>query len=252
MQETQETWVWCLSGENLLEEGMATRSSTLAWEIPWTEEPGGLQFMRSIRIRHYWAHTLHLTCLISCCYKLFRAASFFLILLLLSSLNYPCFLGGIDVCVCVCTLYNKLPRASQITSKWAFSSNVIGFMQKQPKRWVSLVAKGNKILSWSWPAPSVYALVSPFHRHKLRESQRTYGMTKIPPLASGPGAPRRSSTVKVRLLPRKWHLNAPGTAPGTAERRVIISEVWLFDSNYRQGVSNPRILRFSVIERIAI
>ena len=43
MQETQGTRVWFLSWEDPLEEGMATHSSILAWRIPWTEEPGGLQ-----------------------------------------------------------------------------------------------------------------------------------------------------------------------------------------------------------------
>ena len=38
--------------EDLLEEGMATHSSILAWRIPWTEEPGGLQSMRSQRVGH--------------------------------------------------------------------------------------------------------------------------------------------------------------------------------------------------------
>ena len=38
----QETWVRSLSQEDPLEKGMATHSSILAWEIPWTEEPGGL------------------------------------------------------------------------------------------------------------------------------------------------------------------------------------------------------------------
>ena len=38
--------------EDRLEEGMATHSSILAWRIPWTEEPGGLQSMGSQRIRH--------------------------------------------------------------------------------------------------------------------------------------------------------------------------------------------------------
>ena len=36
-------------------EGNATHCSILAWEIPWTEEPGGLQFMGLQRIGHYWA-----------------------------------------------------------------------------------------------------------------------------------------------------------------------------------------------------
>ena len=39
----QETWVQSLGWEDLLEKGMATHSSILVWEIPWTEEPGGLQ-----------------------------------------------------------------------------------------------------------------------------------------------------------------------------------------------------------------
>ena len=41
----QETWVWSLGWEDPLEESMATDSSILAWAIPWTEEPGGLQSM---------------------------------------------------------------------------------------------------------------------------------------------------------------------------------------------------------------
>ena len=41
----QETQVQSLGGEDPLEKGMATLSSILAWEIPWTEEPGGLQSM---------------------------------------------------------------------------------------------------------------------------------------------------------------------------------------------------------------
>ena len=41
----QETWVQFLGREDLLEKEMAVRASILAWEIPWTEEPRGLQFM---------------------------------------------------------------------------------------------------------------------------------------------------------------------------------------------------------------
>ena len=41
----QETWVCFLGWEDLLEKEMATDSSILAWRIPWTEEPGGLQAM---------------------------------------------------------------------------------------------------------------------------------------------------------------------------------------------------------------
>ena len=45
MQEMQETRVWSLGWKDPLEEGMAAHSSTLAWRIPWTEEPGGLRFI---------------------------------------------------------------------------------------------------------------------------------------------------------------------------------------------------------------
>ena len=48
----QETQVRSLSQEDLLEEEMATRSSILAWRIPWTEEPGGLQSVGSQRVGH--------------------------------------------------------------------------------------------------------------------------------------------------------------------------------------------------------
>jgi len=43
----QETRVQSLGQKDPLEKGMATHSSVLAWEIPWTEEPGGLQFVGS-------------------------------------------------------------------------------------------------------------------------------------------------------------------------------------------------------------
>ena len=48
----QETLVRSLGGEDPLEKEMATHSSILAWEIPWTEEPGGLQSMGLQRVRH--------------------------------------------------------------------------------------------------------------------------------------------------------------------------------------------------------
>ena len=52
MQEPQEMQVPPLGGEDPLEEEMAAYSSILAWEIPWTEEPDGLQSMGSQRVLH--------------------------------------------------------------------------------------------------------------------------------------------------------------------------------------------------------
>ena len=53
---TQETQVPSLGWEDPLEEEMATHSRILAWEIPWTEEPGGLQSMGSQRVGHNWSN----------------------------------------------------------------------------------------------------------------------------------------------------------------------------------------------------
>ena len=52
VQEVLETRVQSLGPKDPLEEGMATHSSSLAWRIPWTEEPGGLQSMGSQRVGH--------------------------------------------------------------------------------------------------------------------------------------------------------------------------------------------------------
>ena len=50
-----DPWVWSLGQKDPLKKGMATHSSILAWGIPWTEEPGGLQFMGLQRVGHDWA-----------------------------------------------------------------------------------------------------------------------------------------------------------------------------------------------------
>ena len=54
----RETRVRSLGWEDLLEKEMAIHSSTIAWKIPWTEEPGRLQPMGSQRVRHDWATSL--------------------------------------------------------------------------------------------------------------------------------------------------------------------------------------------------
>ena len=55
MQDTQEIRVWSPGYEDPLKWETATHSSTLAWKIPWTEEPGGLQSRGLQRVRHDWA-----------------------------------------------------------------------------------------------------------------------------------------------------------------------------------------------------
>ena len=59
MQELQETQVWSLGQDDPLEEGKTTYSSILAWRIPWTEEPVGLQSTGSQRVEHDWRDLEH-------------------------------------------------------------------------------------------------------------------------------------------------------------------------------------------------
>ena len=59
MPAMQETWVQSLGWEDPLEKEMATHSSTLAWKIPWTEEPGRLQSMGLQTVRHNWVTSFH-------------------------------------------------------------------------------------------------------------------------------------------------------------------------------------------------
>ena len=67
--------VQSLGGEDPLEQGMTTHSSILAWRIPWTEEPGGLQSMGLHRVRHNWACT-------QCIYNVTEIVKWYLIVVL--------------------------------------------------------------------------------------------------------------------------------------------------------------------------
>ena len=55
--QKQERKIWSLGLEDPFEKEMVTYSNILAWKIPWTEDPGRLQFMGSWRTGHNWAHT---------------------------------------------------------------------------------------------------------------------------------------------------------------------------------------------------
>ena len=58
MKVTQSCLTLCDTIDYTLEKALAPHSSTLAWKIPWVEEPGGLQSMGSLRVRHDWATSL--------------------------------------------------------------------------------------------------------------------------------------------------------------------------------------------------
>ena len=55
MKEMQKMMIRSLRQEDPLEEGMATPSSIFGWRIPWKEEPGGVQFIGSLKVRHDWS-----------------------------------------------------------------------------------------------------------------------------------------------------------------------------------------------------
>ena len=59
MQEMEEMQVRCLGREDPLKEETATHSSTLAWKMPWTEKPGGLQSIGLQRVGHDGSDLAH-------------------------------------------------------------------------------------------------------------------------------------------------------------------------------------------------
>ena len=61
----QEMWVQSLGGKDPLEQEMETYSSILAWRIPWTEEPGGLQSLEAHRVGRDWAWAFSITIILS-------------------------------------------------------------------------------------------------------------------------------------------------------------------------------------------
>ena len=70
----QEMQLWSLGWVDPLEEGVATHSSILAWRVPWTEEPGGLQSMGSQRVGHDWSDLAHTHGIFCCRYCIFVSA----------------------------------------------------------------------------------------------------------------------------------------------------------------------------------
>ena len=93
------TWVRSLGWEDLLEKEMAPHSSTLAWRIPWMEEPGRLKSMGSQRVRHDWATSRSLRSGISNFLEEISSLShsvvffyFFALITVESFLTFPCYL----------------------------------------------------------------------------------------------------------------------------------------------------------------
>ena len=111
----QETGVRSLGQEDPLEKEMATHSSTLAWKIPWTEDPDRLQFMGSQRVRHDRATSLSL--FFTALANLHCEAQFKCLILIWGFINFPiknglgkCGLGEplqIVFCTIITSLFSK-------------------------------------------------------------------------------------------------------------------------------------------------
>ena len=119
-----ETQVQSLGWEVPLEEKMATHSSILAWEIPWTEECGGLQSMVSQRVRHDRATEQQQVCYISVLtWNLFQ-------LIKLTSV--------LPVCVCVCVCAQSSPTLCNPIDCSPPGSCVRGIIQAKILEWVAV------------------------------------------------------------------------------------------------------------------
>ena len=102
----QETQVQSLGQEGHMK-GMETPSTILAWKIPWTEEPGGLQSKGSQRVRHNQAHRPSTIFISRSSIPSWEVATSFLIRKVIGLLKYPvpqlyCICMCVCVCVCVC------------------------------------------------------------------------------------------------------------------------------------------------------
>ena len=101
----QETGVRSLGRENSLEEEMATHSSILAWEIPWIEEPGGLQSMGSQRVGHDWVtnptHSAYI-CVCVCVFfsRFFSLTDYYIILSIVPCVTWASSLTSLGMSQC--------------------------------------------------------------------------------------------------------------------------------------------------------
>ena len=139
----QERQVQSLGGEDPLEEGMATHSSILAWRIPWTEEPGGLQSMGSQRVghdrvTHAFLHLWKGQHVILACSLTSSSC------LTLHGILYP----RVSCWGTACSLWHCWTQSVSAEQSPAPAATVVG-------RWVWAAPRGQSAFStWQWPALS--------------------------------------------------------------------------------------------------
>ena len=91
LPKMQQTWIRSLGQEDPLEKEMAAHSSILAWRIPWTEKPGGLQTMESQRVRHDWTSFTH---------------SLLISIIIYIPVTLTSDSEEFKICICLCVIYN--------------------------------------------------------------------------------------------------------------------------------------------------
>ena len=122
----QETWVWSQGQKDPLEKEMATHSSTLAWKIPWMEEPGRLQSMGSQRVWHDWATSLLLVEInaVDSLFQYNHAYLFMYHLLLISCYSSR---GKKEFTTYTPKLFTIRPFTENFANPWAKPSNAMQF-----------------------------------------------------------------------------------------------------------------------------
>ena len=119
----QETRVRSLGQEDFLEKEMATRSSILAWEIPWTEEPSGLPSIGSWRVRHDLATCMHVGfmsrfCILFHWSVLLFLCQFLLFIVVVQSLSHVQLCDPMDCSTLGFLVLHYLPEFAQTHVHW--------------------------------------------------------------------------------------------------------------------------------------
>ena len=163
----QETQVWSLGWEDPLEEEMTNHSSILAWRIPWTEEPGGLQSMELQRVEQDWetyTHTHTHTVDLQCCVTLRCTAQWFKHIFVSMYLFIPFHILSSYATAATAKSLQSCPTLCDPTDGSPPGSPIPGILQARTLEWVAVSfsnASKWKVKSESEVAQSCLTLSDP-------------------------------------------------------------------------------------------
>ena len=145
----QETQVWSLGWEDPLEEEMTNHSSILAWRIPWTEEPGGLQSMELQRVEQDWetyTHTHTHTVDLQCCVTLRCTAQWFKHIFVSMYLFIPFHILSSYATAATAKSLQSCPTLCDPTDGSPPGSPIPGILQARTLEWVAISFSN----AWKW------------------------------------------------------------------------------------------------------